>query len=44
MLYIVPFGAAVMEKIIFKAFPYISVCTNYKPCGARPFMTPGTSF
>jgi len=33
MLHIVPSGAAVLEKKIFYAFPYISLCKSLSPWG-----------
>jgi len=42
MLNIVPFGAAVLEKI-FKHFPIYHYVKVYAP-GTEPYMTLGTSF
>jgi len=33
MLDIVRFGAAVLEKKIFSAFPYTLLCKSLSPCG-----------
>jgi len=46
MLNIVPFGAAVLEKKIFKHFPmvFITYVKVIKALGAGPFVTPGASF
>jgi len=43
MLNIVPFGAAVLEKKIFKHFPIYHYVKVYAS-GAGPFVTLGTSF
>jgi len=43
-LNIVPFGAAVLEKKIFEAFPNISICKNLSPWGGAIYITLGTSF
>jgi len=43
MLNIVQYGAAVLEKNIFSAFPYISLCKSLSPWVGL-YMTLGTSF